>query len=62
MVHTNLLFDDHDNEVSQIPHTNNDGNFSQIIDIYRINDNFFGGYLFLVDSTGCHRVRGQYIQ
>ena len=53
---SNLLFGENDNEVTQILHTDNDSHLRQIIDINSIHDKFLDGYLFLVDSTGCHRV------
>ena len=56
-VTSNLLFGENDNEATQILLTGNDGHLSQIIDINNIHDNFFDEYLFLVDSTGCHRVQ-----
>ena len=56
-VSSNLLFGENVNEATQILHTGNDGHLSQIIDINNIHDNCFDGYLFLVDSTGCHRAQ-----
>ena len=60
-VSSNLLFGENDNEATQILHTGNDGHLSQIIDINNIHEKCFDGYLFLVDSKGCHRVQAHAI-